>query len=252
MKLTLTSLNLQAFENWEERSPKIIEYLSKVKPDVIFFQETVFLPSVSPHNQAQLLNQTLGYPFEDSAISRLQVGVDYPTYREGLALLSKYPISSSDTLILKKSEGDTLNRILQMIDIKIGKHILRLGNVHFSITDVVDYATPHLKETLEILASRHEKRILMGDFNLSYLEDSSDLWGEEYIASTEVPYITYPSWHEGPKRTDYALIPNECSFDSIEVSGDGLSDHRALTVVIDIPDAILQTQLHEFHESHSL
>lgn len=56
----------------------------------------------------------------------------------------------------------------------------------------------------------------------------------------------------GPKTTDYALIPIEYTFDSIEVSEDGLSDHRGLTVVIDIPDAILQTQLHEFHESHSL
>lgn len=252
MKLTITSLNLQGFEHWDERHPHILEYLAKVNPDVVFFQETVFLPSVSPHNQAQLLNQTLGYPFEVSTISRLQVGVEYPIYREGLALLSKYPITSSDTLTLKQAEGDELNRILQLIDIAIDGKIVRFGNVHFSITDIVDYATPHLQETLDILRSRNEKRVLIGDFNLTYLEDSEKIWGAEYKASTEVPYITYPHWHEGPKRTDYALIPNEYSFDSIEVSEDGLSDHRALTVVIDIPDTILQTQLHEFRESRSL
>jgi len=252
MKLTLTSLNLQGFEEWEQRKPHILEYLSKISPDVVFFQEAVFLPDVSPHNQAQLLNQELGYPFEVSTISRLQVGVEHPVYREGLALLSKYPISSSDTLILKKAEGDDLNRILQMVDIAVNGSIIRLGHVHFSITDFVDFATPHLQETLDILKSRHEKRVLIGDFNLTYLEESENLWGADYKATTEVPYITYPSWHEGPKRTDYALIPKEYTFDSIEVSGDGLSDHRALTVVIDIPDAILQTQLHEFRESHSL
>lgn len=252
MKLTITSLNLQGFEEWEERKPRILEYLSKVSPDVIFFQEAVFLPSESPHNQAQLLNQTLGYPFEVSTISRLQVGVEHPVYREGLALLSKYPISSSDTLSLKKEDTDEHNRILQMIDIVVGGTIVRLGNIHFSITDFTDFATPHLKETLEILKSRHEKRILIGDFNLTYLEDSENLWGDDYKATTIVPYITYPTWHEGPKRTDYALIPNEYEFGSIKVSEDGLSDHRALTIVVDIPDAILQTQLHEFRELHLL
>jgi len=252
MKLTITSLNLQAFEHWDERSPRILEYLSKVNPDVIFFQEAVFLPSVSPHNQAQILNQTLGFPFEVSTISRLQTGIEFPIYREGLTILSKYPISSSDTLSLKKDERDELNRILQMIDIVVDKNIIRLANVHFSITDFIDFATPHLIETLEILKSRNEKRILVGDFNLTYLEESENLWGADYKSTSEVPYITYPTWHEGPKRTDYALIPNEYSFDSIEVSEDGLSDHRALTIVVDIPDAILQTQLHEFRESHSL
>jgi endonuclease/exonuclease/phosphatase family metal-dependent hydrolase len=252
MKLTITSLNLQGFEDWETRSPKILEYLSRSNPDVILFQEAVFLPSVSPHNQAQLLNQELGFPFEVSTISRLQVGLEYPVYREGLAVLSRFPISSSDTLILKKAEGDTLNRIIQLFDVVINGSIIRIGNVHFSITDIVDYATPHLQETLDILHSRHEKRILMGDFNLTHLEDSEALWGADYKASTVVPYITYPTWHEGPKRTDYALIPNEYTFDSIEVSEDGLSDHRALTVILDIPDTILQTQLHEFRESRSL
>lgn len=252
MKLTLTSLNLQGFEDWEAREPKIKAYLESVDPDVVLFQEAVFLPSVSPHNQAQLLNQDLGYPFEVSTISRLQVGLEYPTYREGLALLSKYPISSSDTLILKRADGDELNRILQMIDIVIDGRIVRLGNVHFSITDVIDFATPHLEETLAILKSRNEKRILIGDFNLSYLEESENLWGTDYKATTEVPYITYPTWRDGPKRTDYALIPNEYSFNAITVSEDGLSDHRALTIEIEIPDTILQTQLHEFRESRSL
>lgn len=252
MKLTLTSLNLQGFEEWETRKPLIIDYLSRVSPDVVFFQEAVFLPDVSPHNQAQLLNQELGYPYEMSTISRLQKGVEHPVYREGLAILSKYAITSSDTLILKKDDRDEHNRILQLFDAKVGESILRLAHIHFSITDDFDFATPHLEETLNILKSRHEKRIMMGDFNLTNLDESSNLWGDDYRASTEVPYISFPTLPWGPKSTDYALIPNEYTFDVIEVSEDGLSDHRALTVVIDIPDTILQTQLHEFRESHSL
>ena len=92
----------------------------------------------------------------------------------------------------------------------------------------------------------------MGDFSLTHLDESKNLWGDEYRASTEVPYISFSTLPWGPKTTDYAIIPIEYTFDSIEVSEDGLSDHRGLTVVIDIPDSILQTQLHEFRESHSL
>jgi endonuclease/exonuclease/phosphatase family metal-dependent hydrolase len=232
MKLTLTSLNLQGFDDWETRSPLIINYLKQTDADVVVFQEAVFLPSVSPHNQAQLLNQDLNYPYEISTISRLQKSHDFPVYREGLALISKYHIRSSDTLILKKADGDEHNRILQLIDVWAGDQIIRIAHVHFSITDYVDYATPHLEETLAILASRNEKRILIGDFNLTHLEESHHLWGDSYKASTEVDYITYPSMN---KRTDYALIPKDYEFTSITVSEDGLSDHRALTVTLDIP-----------------
>lgn len=231
MRLKITSLNLQGFEHWEERSPKIIKYLQETKPDVVLFQETVFLPNVSPHNQAQLLNQTLKYPFEDSAISRLQPSHEHAVYREGLALISKFPITSSDTLILKKAEGDEHNRILQMIDVLIDDTIVRIGNVHFSITDHVDFATAHLEETLDILKAREEKRILMGDFNLSHLERSEKLWGNEYKASIKSDYVSYPGEN---KRIDYALIPNEFEFASVNVSGDGLSDHRALTIEVDL------------------
>lgn len=252
MKLTLTSLNLQAFEAWEERSPRILKYLEKANPDVIFFQEAVFLPEISPHNQAQLLNQELGYPYEMSTISRMQKSSVHPVYREGLAVLSKYAMASSDTIILKKDERDEHNRILQLFDIKVGESIIRLGHIHFSITDDFDFATPHLQETLDILTSRSEKRILMGDFNLTNLNESSHLWGGDYRASNEVEYISFPTLPWGPKSTDYALIPIEYTFDSITVSEDGLSDHRALTVTVDIPDVILQTQSHEFRESHSL
>lgn len=229
MKLSITSLNLQGFDHWDNRDPKILNYLSRVDSDVVVFQEAVFLPDISPHNQAQLLNQDLHYPFEVSTISRLQPSPDYSVYREGLALLSKHPITSSDTLVLKKEDGDQHNRILQLIDIKVDEKIFRIGHVHFSVTDTVDYATPHLKETLSILKARKEKRILVGDFNLTHLEETASLWQDEYIASTSVDYVTYPSMH---KRIDYALIPKEFQFVSIKVSEDGLSDHRALTVEI--------------------
>jgi endonuclease/exonuclease/phosphatase family metal-dependent hydrolase len=227
----ITTLNLQQFTDWETRQPFIIEYLQATAPDIVFFQEVVFLPDTSPRNQAQLLDQTLKYPYIHSAITRLQPSSQYKTYREGLAALSKYPVVQSDTLILKQAEGDEHNRIVQLLDIEIEGQVIKFANVHFSLTDTTDFATAHLKETLEILELRGEERIIAGDFNLSNLEELTDIWGDRYRCSTEADYITFPSMN---KRVDYFLIPKSYSFTSISTSDDTLSDHRAVTADIEL------------------
>ena len=229
--MKITSLNLQEFKNWQSRHPVIIDYLQTESPDIILFQEVVFLPDTSPYNQAQVLNQTLGYVSEQSAVTRLQPSHVHETYREGLAVLSRHPVVKSDTIILRQAAGDEHNRIVQFLDIDVNGSILKIANIHFSITDVTDFATAHLEETLEILRSRGEKRIIAGDFNLSYLEESIGLWGGEYQSSADQPYVTFPRLN---KRVDYFLIPKEYSFRNISTSGDGLSDHRALTADIEL------------------
>ena len=227
--MKITTLNLQEFTNWEARQPAIIEYLQSVSPDVIVFQEVVFLPNISPYNQAQLLNKSLGYVSEQSAVTRLQASTVHKVYREGLATISKYPIVKADTVILQRATGDEHNRIVQMLDIDMNGEIVKIANVHFSITDVADFATAHLVETLEILAIRDEERIIIGDFNLADLSATTPYWEKKYRCSTESDYISYPSMS---KRIDYVLIPKSHSFTNISVSGDNLSDHRALTVDI--------------------
>ena len=229
--MIITTLNLQEFHDWDARQPAVIEYLQSTSADIILFQEVVYLPTISPYNQVQLLNQSLQYPNIQSAVTRLQPSSKYETYREGLAAISKFPVVQSDTIILKQAKGDEHNRIVQLLDIEINGRIVKIANVHFSITDITDFATAHLQETLEILASRGEERIIAGDFNLSNLEQTSELWEASYRCSTEQDYISYPSMS---KRIDYFLIPKSYSFDSISTSGDGISDHRALTVGISL------------------
>ena len=227
--MKITSLNLQEFYDWEARKPAVVEHLQSEAPDIIVFQEVVYLPGISPYNQVQLLNETLGYSYEQSAITRLQDSTQYDVYREGLATLSKYPVLKADTIILQQAEGDEHNRIIQLLDLEVDGKIVKIANVHFSITDFVDYATAHLKETLEILAAREEERIIIGDFNLTFMSESANLWSDKYRCTNETEYITYPAMN---KSTDYALIPKSMDFSDIVISGDGLSDHRALSLTI--------------------
>lgn len=229
MKLTATTLNLQGFNDWQQRQPAILDYLQQTDADIVVFQEVVYLPEISVLNQVQLLNQTLHYPSLHSAVTRLQVGLDYPVYREGLAFISKHPVISTDTIILKQAEGDEHNRIVQLIDLLINGEVVKFANVHFSITDYVDFATEHFKETLELLKARGEQRIIIGDYNLNSIDESATFWKEDYSASTVVPYISFPQMN---KRIDYALIPIHYRFESISVSSETLTDHTALTVTV--------------------
>jgi len=229
--MKLTTLNLQGFTDWQQRKPEIVEYLKITDPDVILFQEVVFIPDISPLNQVQILNEELNYPYEHSAVTRLQPSHEYTTFREGLAMLSKYPVTKTDTVVLKQEVGDEHNRILQLADLRIGDHAVLLANVHFSLTDTTDFATAHLKETLEIIKNKEEERIIAGDFNIDHLEQLSDIWDEQYEASTKIPYVSYPAMN---KRNDYILVPKPLVFAELSTSGDELSDHRAVTVEIDL------------------
>ena len=228
--MKITTLNLQGFVDWQQRKPEIVAYLKETDPDVILFQEVVFIPDISPFNQVQLLNQELQYPYEHSAVTRLQPSHEYRTFREGLGMLSKHPVTKTDTVVLKKEFDDEHNRIIQMIDMVVDGAVVQLANVHFSLTDDVDFATAHLKETLEIISDKDEKRIIAGDFNIDHLETLSDMWSDKYEASTKTPYVSFPKMN---KRNDYILVPKPVTLGEVTTSGDTLSDHRAVTATID-------------------
>lgn len=224
-----TTLNLQGFDTWNERQEPITAYLQSEQPDVVMFQEVVYLPEVSAYNQVHLLNQTLQYQSEYTDVTRLQVGLDYPVYREGLGFLSHYPVMASETLVLKQAKGDEHNRIVQLFDVLVGDTTIKFANVHFSLTDTVDYATAHLEELLETLTIRNEERIIAGDFNIRNIEASAHLWGERYHTSSLTPYISFPAEN---KCIDYILTPKQYTLESVSISTDGLSDHRAVTAEI--------------------
>jgi endonuclease/exonuclease/phosphatase family metal-dependent hydrolase len=224
--MRITSLNLRGFFDWQARVPRIEAYLRQADPDVILFQEVVFLPEVSPFTPADLLNRRLQYPYRHGSVTRLQAGRQYPVYREGLALLSRLPVPTTEALALKHEEGDPHQRIVQLFDVREGEHLWRFADVHLSVKD--EFAINHLKELLGILEARGERRILGGDFNVNHLERQAHLWRDSYVLTTQLQqYVTYEATREA---NDYFLVPKDYRIDAIQLSGDDLSDHRALTV----------------------
>ena len=235
MNISVSSLNAQGFFDWNDRKGAIVDYYTDQNPDIIFLQEVTYIPEESPYTQASLMRKMLPlYGYESSSVSRLQDSPHYPQYREGLAVISKFPISYSETLVLKRDPNDEHLRLVQLVDVVIEGRIVKFANIHFSITDQTEkYAREQLKEVCEILSVRGERRIMCGDFNMKDITIHRDLWQDDYVAPHDQKLVTYPA---EDKQVDYFLVPKDFVIKAIDVSVDGLSDHRALTATIVVPD----------------
>ena len=223
--MKITSLNLAGYEQWSERESSILEYLDSAQSDVVFFQEVKFNPEISIFNEASLINSKLKIPYEhkQSAITRIYISSDGAESREGLSVLSRYPIIDSEILVLKKRDDDKHTRIVQNVDVLIGGRLQKFSNVHFSNND---YSDEQLEEVLKITEGRYEERIIVGDFNIFDIDTVGNLFFEDYTVSTSVSkYISFPS---EDVTLDYVLIPKSYEFKSLSI-GENLSDHNALT-----------------------
>jgi endonuclease/exonuclease/phosphatase family metal-dependent hydrolase len=224
--MRITSLNLQGFADWDARMPRVVAYLQHAAPDVILFQEVVWLPEVSPVTQVDLLGRALGYPFRHESVTRLQRGRVVEDYREGLGLISRHPVPATEALVLHREQGDPHQRIVQLADVDVDGVTWPLMNVHLSVRD--DFALHHLEEVLRMQDERGEHRIIGGDFNVDHLERHATLWRDWGRLSSEGrDYMSRPLSHE---NDDYFLVPKRYDIESLRISGDDLSDHRALTV----------------------
>lgn len=230
MKLSILSLNIAGYKEWGHRENKIVAFINGNTFDIVLLQEIKYDPTVSPLSQALQLNALFEepFPFTQTTVNKFYMSSNGNDYREGLAVLSRFPITNSEVLVLKQHPDDKHPRIVQNIDLSINKRQLFVSNIHLSNNE---HSVSQLSELLSILKSRNEKRIIAGDFNIFSLSDHKQLYDKEYTATTEVKkYISYPSEN---RTLDYALVPKEYAFHFVQVF-DGLSDHNALHFTVEL------------------
>lgn len=230
MQFKVISLNIAGFKEWDSRRQKIAQRIDRENPDVVLLQEVKFDPLVSAYSQSVELNKLLNRPFEftQTSISKYYQSSSGSSYREGLAVLSRFPITNSEILVLTKQVDDKHTRIVQNIDLDVRGRELLLSNVHFSNNA---YSVDQLQELIHILDSRGEKRLIAGDFNIFDVEANRPLYDSGYTSS--VAFKTYVSFPSEGHTLDYVLIPAECSFASLETI-EGLSDHNMLVCTVEI------------------
>ena len=229
MDMKVTSLNLAGYKNWTDRKATIVSYLETTASDIVFLQEVKFNIEYSPYTQSRYLNSMLStpYPHSQTSVSRIFESGGNES-REGLAVLSKYPIVDSEIIVLKKRADDKHTRIIQKVSVLAGGQTVNFTNVHFSNND---YSDEQLEETLKITKSRNETSVILGDFNIFDIQTVSDLYSSDYRASTDFfQYISFPSENV---TLDYVLVPRDYGFTSLSI-GENLSDHNALTFELSV------------------
>ena len=228
--MRITTLNLWGYTGWAYRKDNVIQFLKDCDSDVILFQENVLKTEVSSTSQVRYIAEALGLQYRVETLTRLLPTTQDIPFREGLGILSKYPILNSEAIASTKDPRDSSDRIIQLADIDTPEGVVKVANVHLSITDEIDFATPQLKELVTILKSRDENRVVGGDFNIHHdigIENFTSLWEPEYRLVSSEELITYPPTNE---RIDYFLLPSEYTLIEEQLSPDGLSDHRAVTI----------------------
>ncbi|MDB5187108.1 MAG: hypothetical protein JWM07_580 [Candidatus Saccharibacteria bacterium] len=223
--MKVATLNLAGYKNWMKRESNIVSYLEATNSDIVFFQEVKFNKEYSPYSQSKYLNSKLSTPYiyAQTSVSRYYTQSDGVESREGLAVLSRYPIIDSEILVLTKRPDDKHTRIIQKVDILINDQVISFTNVHFSNNL---YSNEQLAETLQIIKNTDSKSVVLGDFNIFDIKTVKDLYAADYVASTEfMPYISFPSENV---TLDYVLMPRDYTLTSLSI-GENLSDHNALS-----------------------
>jgi endonuclease/exonuclease/phosphatase family metal-dependent hydrolase len=230
--ISIFTLNLWRYYDFDSRKQKIIKFLKKNDPDIIFLQEVQINQGFSPFSQVELIKKVLpNYKYSiHSTIylkyfergKRLKVPVQH-----GMAILSKYPILNSFEYFLAQANNELEPRSILCFDVVIKTKIYYFANIHF--TNKEQTAKNELIEFLKFIHSRGEKRIMAGDFNLFDLPKYSDIYLGYNLSHNFKNYLSYPNDNG---CLDYVLIPDNFEFKDMELSEPGLSDHKGVFVKI--------------------
>jgi len=168
---------------FDKNMEAFLQLLAEIQPDIIGVQEIDFHSQRSHYvNQLETIAKKAGYPYAAKAINWDKRYLPFPYWPpsvhfgrilSGQAVLSRWPILSSERIVLSKLKSKPffynafyLDRLIQMAKIKIGSREFIILNVHL---DDIDRETREnqAKRLLNIYRSYKDDYpvLLMGDFN---------------------------------------------------------------------------------------
>lgn len=235
--MKIISLNLWRYYDWENRVEKIKEVILKNNPDVIFLQEVQLDRERSNLSQVEMIKEYLSdykYSiFSTTVVKKYQRGqkLEKPI-QHGMAVLSKNPIINSFNYALGLSDDEKESRSILCFDIEKDGVVEKMANIHFGNRE--DWAKSQLKEFIDFLESRSEKRIMAGDFNLFKMTEYSNIFKGYKLSYDFKKYKSFAEGYENGKMVkkngtlDYILIPENYNFEEVNVLDSYLSDHDAI------------------------
>jgi endonuclease/exonuclease/phosphatase family metal-dependent hydrolase len=246
---------------------KLAKELKEWDADIVCLQEIDF-ESARSHdiNQAEYLAIHAGYPYMALASSWEAQYIPFPYWplynnfghmRSGGAILSRYPLSEHEVILLKKPQSQPwwynlfyLHRYFQRVTVEVGQKKFKLINLHLEAFDKNDR-----REQAEKLVEKIKTEdidFVAGDFNTlpsratkiknfpngdDYENDMSygilqksgldEVVPEDIYAKDESLFFTFPAW-KPDRRLDYIWFKRELKMMKAEVLSSASSDHLPL------------------------
>jgi endonuclease/exonuclease/phosphatase family metal-dependent hydrolase len=223
----------------KENLDDISDILSRYKPHVVALQEADAESAWSgSFDHVAYLAAAAGYPWRTHVNNAESWLFSY-----GTALLSALPIIETIKHTFESSPP-TLDKgfVLAQIEWPYGEknesRKIDIISVHLDFSRQA-VREMQINQMVEVLSSRMNPTIIMGDFNSEWLAEVSVI--KELVTKTR--YITYRpesgdynSYKD--KRLDWILITNEMEFINYQVLPDTLSDHAMIIADIRFKDNI--------------
>lgn len=233
--IKLATLNIWGYTDWVNRKDSIVSVINSLQPDILALQEVQTNLAFSPRPQSDFLAKCCGFSYRIFA----------PTYRRGqqidrqgeetqeasygLALLSMYPIMSSETYFLRQHTEHAETCSVLFVALNVDGARTEICNVHFGNSDLS--SDLHLNELMDLCEMRKSRPIIVGDFNNFGLNGYKQTRLDGYELSTDkADYISLPK-NDG--TLDYIAAPSgSYSIREVICPEEYLSDHRMVLASI--------------------
>ncbi len=180
------------FGPWEQRLPLIVDELRRVDADVIALQEVWAADGTS---SADVIADELGHSRVVAADLEMEPGVLF-----GNAVLSRWPITSSEARRLPAGDADDERRLVLRADVESPTMPLQVFSTHlnwrFDQSEVRQLQVETIAEFVQDSRPRSYPPIVCGDFNAEPTSDEMrTLTGQRPVASGLVLHDCWRSVH---------------------------------------------------------
>ena len=244
ISLKVGTFNIGHGENWETRLTTgesiididaVIETVQEMDVDILGLQEV--LQDDEKTGQAQEIADALGWNcLFVPALDDYKVG-GFPDKMYGVALISKYPISSYETFPIFATDEDKAliawggpyaeDRVVIVAEIDVDGNPVTVITTHAGLTD--NERNGFLQVVSDTLETSDNPVILMGDLNMEPAEEGIQKISESFKNTADVnPDVTYtfPGEENGERLfIDYVFAPKNSKITSFNVINKQTSDH---------------------------
>lgn len=220
----------------------VVDWVVKMKPDVISFNEIMHYASASSDHVkiiADKLRARTGQTWSYKWVQKWGAASG-----EGEAIMSRLPLESVGTYLL------SYDRAVTQATIVVNGRLVNVFSTHLDANNS-SYRMAEIRELKPWAGAFAQQRIVMGDFNSwpgtaeisEMTKDYRDAWAEAQKANTDVAYAANPDGNTRRARIDFVFYSTGATalalkgaqvYDTRDSAGVRPSDHNPLVATFEV------------------